>query len=147
MNPTYFETTTKGVVPAAVTRTGTIATTGKVVTGTGTKFTDFKEVRVGDFLYSNLRSEIRVITAIYDDLRMDIDRAFSTNLPAGEPVAIVRKGLSEISFSNTHASTTAKISTIDYDNQNFVAGQNITLSGKTPVAYDPNGGKLAVSNQ
>jgi hypothetical protein len=141
----YFEATAKGVVPNSNTKQGTISSNGKIITGTGTSFKSVSQVRVGDYIYSALRNQVRRVTAIFSDTRLDIDKPFSTDISA-QPLEVIKKHRSEKSFSNT-GTTTAKLSALDFDNQNFVAGQNVTLNTSSPICYDPNGGKLAISNQ
>jgi hypothetical protein len=142
----YFQATEAGVMPEATTKEGTISTEGAVVRGEETLFKS--EVREGDFLYSPLRNEVRKIVAVYSDVRFDIAKPFSTDLPEGEPVEIVRNGRQiEVSISNT-GDEVATVSTPEYDNQNFPAGLSVTFytkSGTTPVVFDPNGGSLSVS--
>lgn len=76
--------TAAGGMPATVNKTGTYATTGTAVTGTGTAFNT--EFSVGDVLWSATKGEGRRITAIGGATSMTLASAFSTDVSAGETV-------------------------------------------------------------
>jgi hypothetical protein len=65
------------MAPVAV--EGTIASTGVEVYGASTQFTDHS---VGDYLYDPNTETVRKIRVIYSDIRLDVESAFSTNIPA-----------------------------------------------------------------
>ncbi|MCP4570367.1 MAG: hypothetical protein GY841_22525 [FCB group bacterium] len=66
-------------VPATQAGTGTVASTGTTVTGTGTNFST--ELAAGDRITAAGRR--RTVTAVTSDTELRVDAAFSPNLPAG----------------------------------------------------------------
>lgn len=66
----------KGTIPIAVQRTGTISSTDEVVRGTGTKF--LTELKVDDCLYDG--DVVRRIRNIYTDTLLEITHGFPSDL-------------------------------------------------------------------
>lgn len=147
INPVYGSITTAGSIPAATTKTGTIASTGKVVTGVGTLFDTRSEIREGDYVYA--QNQVRRIDAIYDSLRLDVNAAFAPDLVAGTVFKVIRSTSNlNISIANI-GGTTANISTITADNQDLTSGVSVKFTssnGLGAIAYDPNGSTLVITN-
>lgn len=78
------ETTTisnaSGVFPNNATElTGTLASSGTTVTGTGTAFET--ELQVGDYIYDDTtNTELRRVICIYSDTKLELAAAFTTDL-------------------------------------------------------------------
>ena len=92
-------TTTAAAAAAPTIRegTGTITTSGTVVTGHGTKFR--KEVSVGDALM--VRDQLRVVTMCLSDGSLNLSSAFSENLRTPAPFRYVRKPRDEAERKRT----------------------------------------------
>jgi hypothetical protein len=88
-------------VPQNVTKTGTIATVGTQVVGTGTLFGT--EVKVGDWICSLSASEIRKIVTITDALTAIIDYPFTVDLAPATALVVIPHptNIVEISWLNT----------------------------------------------
>jgi hypothetical protein len=93
--------TGKQTVPASVTKTGLIVTSGTAVTGTGTKF--LSEMMAGSWIYSASQGEVRKVVRVDSDLAAYIDKAFTTDLTSAAPVIIPE--------SDTHIVTMTLITT------------------------------------
>ena len=69
---------TDDLVPASTTWTGTISSTGKIVTGSSTLFTT--EIQRGAWVWSVAGHEVRKVVDIVSDTELILDSAFSSDL-------------------------------------------------------------------
>ncbi len=147
VNPIYGNKTSADTIPANVTKTGTIASTGTRVAGTGTAFKTLTQLRKGDYIYA--QNQIRRIEAIFSDTILSINAAFAPDLAALTALKVVRN-LPNISVGISNAGgATAKISTMTSDSQDLLSKQSVFFNsnnGVGPIAYNPNGATLVVSN-
>lgn len=65
-------------IPTVRTGTGTMSSTGKVVTGTGTAF--LSEIKIGFKLFNGV--ELKTVTKVFSDTSIEIDSAFGVALDA-----------------------------------------------------------------
>lgn len=101
-NSGYEAITTLRTVPQNTTRTGTIATVGKSVIGTGTTFGT--DVKVGEWICKLGATEIRRITSIANSTNAEIDQPFTVDIPAASALDVAPDShLVEISFVNSGA--------------------------------------------
>lgn len=78
--------TDKRTIPFDLLKTGTIATIGKDVIGTGTLFTT--QVKVGDFLVDLTQNEVHKVVDISTNTLMHIQEAFGADIVAGTAIRI-----------------------------------------------------------
>jgi hypothetical protein len=89
--------TTLTPFPLPITKTGTVDSSGTVVTGTGTDFS--KEVQVGDWMWDG--SELKEIIGVsYDRETLNVDSAFSVPLVGAALNVVPKSEYEEISVSN-----------------------------------------------
>lgn len=146
INPIYGTKTIAGTIPANTTKTGTISSTGARVTGTSTLFKTFSQVRKGDFIFS--QNQVRRVEAIYSDTIIGINAAFVPDLSAVAFKVIRHLPDVKVSILNTGGAV-AKISTMTSDDQDLGQGVEISYESNNsvgPIAYNPNGAILVVSN-
>lgn len=77
--------TTDQIFPATKAFPGTIYTSGLIVNGIGTKFSQY--FTVGDYLIKPSTLEVRKVVGVIDDVTMRIDAAFAANILVGSPEA------------------------------------------------------------
>lgn len=144
LDPIFFNVTSAGIYPASTTQTGTISSSGVTVTGTGTAF--LTELRKGDYIW--VQNQVRKIVGILNDTKLTLNAAFSPDI-AGQALKTVRHVPNvKLSVSNTD-SVTAYLGTITNDAQVIEPGQTVNFesdNGMGPIAYNPNGGTLNISN-
>ena len=147
LEASFQAVTVDGVVPPASQKTGTIISSGTVVTGAGTSFKTRSELRVGDYVYA--QDQVRKVTAIFSDTRFDIDRAFAPDIAAPVNFFTVRSlPNTSITIKNTGGGT-ADISTILADGQPLIATESVhyeSKNGVSPIAYVVNGATLNIYN-
>jgi hypothetical protein len=80
-------TNAKSLVPFTTNGTGTIATTGKIVTGTGTLF--LTEMPVGSILW-NGAGEYRTVKQVSGNLKAVLDHPFTADIGAGATPHILK---------------------------------------------------------
>ncbi len=143
-NPLYGNVTTAGVIPSATMKTGTISSYRTTINGTDTLF--LTEVNTSDFIYS--QNQVREVTSIISDTELEINAAFSGDLPDATDFFLVDGTVNERQSISNIGATTAYIGTRDYDAQPLVIGGYIKYNSTAlgPITYDPNGGTLIVSN-
>lgn len=95
-------TPSAGPIPFAITKTGTVSSTGTVVTGTGTLFTT--ELVQGDYLYNAATNEVRKISGIQSNTILRIESAFTSGLSAVS-VQVSRSQFVSIAITATGAGT------------------------------------------
>ena len=127
LEPGYdYSTSEKRTIPASSAKTGTVAVSSgsKVVTGTATAFES--EFQKGDYIYIENSHQLRKVSAVYSDTRLDVEVAYGTTDSGRTPerVRITETGYKEVSLSST-GSADAVISTIDKDNKTFPQGLSI----------------------
>ncbi len=147
IEPSFNLVTTSGVVPAAAQKTGTITSSGTNVTGTDTLFKTLLQTRVGDYIYA--QNQVRQITAIFNDLRVSVNRGFSPDISIGVDLYVIRATTNlDISISNRGAGNVS-INTINYDSKLLEEGESIGYSSKNglgPIAYVTAGSTVEISN-
>lgn len=132
--------TNKSTFPAPSTKTGTIDhdNTSKWIVGTGTAF--LTECMVGDYLYAN--DELRKITDIDSNTRMQVESAFGANLNDVD-VKIVKAGIyRHVGFKN--------IGGVDgeLDGNAFPSDEAVNYNwdaGLAPIAYDATGTEYLIT--
>lgn len=147
VNPIYGVFTTAGVIPAATQKTGTITSSGTVVTGSGTSFTTLSQVRKGDYIWA--QGQVRVVNAIFNATRLDINRAFVPDIGVGVDFYVIRHVPNiNIAIANNGGGI-VDINTVDYDAQDLQEGDSLpfeSMNGLGPIAYTPNGATVEISN-
>lgn len=96
-NTVYFVSSTKQTVPASANGTGTIITSGKNVTGTGTSFKT--EMPVGSWLVDLSQDEVRKVLEVLSDTEAILDHAFSVDLSSAAPNIIPSKDAKPVSIA------------------------------------------------
>jgi len=147
INPIYGTKTTADTIPANVTKTGTIASTGLRISGTGTLFTSNAQIRKGDFVFA--QNQVRRVEAIYSDNTIGINRAFAPDLTPGTLFKVIRFFPNiKVGIVNIGGAS-AKISTMTSDDQDLIQGALVVYDSSNsigPIAYNPNGSTLVVTN-
>jgi hypothetical protein len=144
VDPIFGNQTTAGVFPASSTKTGTITSTGTDVRGTGTLF--LTEVRKGDYIWC--QNQIRKVTVIYNNTRLTVNAAFAPDVAAQALKTVRQVPNIKLSISNVD-SVTAYLGTLTADAQILEPGQSVNYTsdnGMGPIAYNPNGGTLNITN-
>lgn len=127
----YNITTTKTTVPAYLTKTGTIVTSGKNVVGTGTLFVS--EVRPGDWIADiNNFDELRKVKSITDNTHLTIDSPFAGDILAANPLRTIKSRAKLVSLSNTGGSDAT------VDGTPLIPGETVSFpkSNKNPNGSD-----------
>lgn len=90
--------TTKRCVPLEQAKTGTVSSTGKIITGTGTLFTT--EAQGGQWVYSSSQNEVRRIIKISSATELEIDFPFTTPLVAAPFVVVPASRYTKLQYFN-----------------------------------------------
>lgn len=138
--------TADGVIPSATQKTGQITSSGTVVTGIGTSFKTYSQIRKGDYIYA--QGQVRMVTGIFSDTRVDIDRAFSPDIAVAVDLYVVRSLIyNKVTITNVSGGP-ATISTSIADGQALVANQSLSFESKngvSPIAYTRAGATLNIT--
>lgn len=125
---------TKGTIPQAVTQIGTFKSTGKVVRGTGTQFTQF--IIQGDYLYDG--NVLRQIDYVQSDTMLFLKEGFPTDISSDTTVKTCsRQFFKLIIAKSTHATVNAILQEAP-----FVPGDH-TYNGGAPYSYDATSGQIS----
>ena len=122
----------KGTLPKGRTLTGTFSSNGKVVTGTGTLFTN-ELGGIKGWLYSTADNELRSFYQINGDTVLYLDQAF-TNNQTNQPVIVCMPLYRSIGARSSHSTNPAT-----FNNRTFSAGQSKSYNfpgGVDPITYD-----------
>jgi len=128
-NSGYYSLAAKSTVPASSTKTGTVSTAGKNVTGTGTLFRS--ELKPGDWIVDLSQDEVRKVDEIRDNTFLVLDSAFTADL-VGAALVVVRSRVKQVSIGNT-GGTNGEI-----DGVAIIPGQTVNFqkNGKNPDGKD-----------
>lgn len=94
-NSKIESTTTKRTVPSSLAGTGTFATSGTTITGSGTSFTT--ELKPGAWIPSLTQNELRQVASIKNDTTAYLINGFSVDIAAGTALTYISKEDAEVS--------------------------------------------------
>lgn len=118
---------TKGTIPKAVTKTGTIKSTGDRVRGTGTNF--LSDVNVGDFIYDE-DAAVRKVKSIESATMLTLESGFPSDLSSATDFHVCEKQYFVFVYAKS-------VGTADAELQEAPFIVNDThVSGGAPLAYD-----------
>lgn len=124
---------TKGSIPVATSKTGTILSTGRNVRGTGTQF--INEIRSGDFIYA--KDVVRRVVSVDSNTALTLDDAFPTDIAVPVTPLVCQSQLYKAIYAkNTHTSVDAILQEAQ------IAPGNTFLCGGSPISYDASSGRL-----
>ena len=132
----YTPFPTKGTIPVAKTKTGTIQTDGANVRGTGTAF--LSEIQEDDYLYNGDASVRRVIHVISDTLLV-LEKAFPSSLSAGTALKVCKPQWAK----EIDAKSTGTVAAILQETPFRVNDED--LCGGAPLAYDASASNAEIS--
>ncbi len=117
----YQITSTKTTVPALSLKTGTIATVGTQLIGSGTSF--LSTIQKGDWIVDIVtNNEVRKVVAKFSDTVAQIDSPFSVDIVAGAAFNVVRSRAKHVQISNSGGASAT------IDGTTMVQGETITYS-------------------
>lgn len=125
---------TKGSIPIATGKSGTIISTGKKVRGdANTRF--LSEMREGDYLYH--KDVVRRIAYVESDYMLTLTQEFPTDITVAViPLVCESQFYKAIYAKNTHASADAILQEAP------ITPGNTFLNGGAPISYDASSGEL-----
>ncbi|MES3018227.1 MAG: hypothetical protein V4721_10630 [Bacteroidota bacterium] len=85
----YEIITTKRSIPENINKTGTIATFGVAIVGTGTLF--LTEMIAGSYLVDEAQDEVRRVIRVNSNTSAFLSKAFSSNIAAGATPSVIAK--------------------------------------------------------
>lgn len=129
---------TKGCIPLAVSRNGTITTSGVKGLGTNTLWltggTSDRLIK-GEWIHSN--GVIRRIRNVFSDNYLELEYAFPVDLSAVAIQLAPRHRYTAIIVKSTNTTTAATA----VQEQQMAAGE-LTITGGAPISYDMTAGNL-----
>lgn len=148
-NNIYTVISDKRSLPFNSPLTGTISTQGDVVIGVGTKFRD--ELPAGSWLIDLHNWELRKVMRVHDDLRVDLDHAFSSDMPAltvGQAIHADKANPVEISIEVTASNAPALVNNTSFTGILTDSKTSISRSGQNdrvdPMIVDADGTEMRV---
>lgn len=130
---------TKGTIPKAVAKTGTITSTGTNVLGSSTLFET--EAKIGDFIYDPdaAVSAVRRITKILSNTMLEIASAFPVDIDAGSPFQVCEKQYFQMVYAKSTGSADAELQETTF------RVNDTSLTGGAPLAYDASASNAEIS--
>lgn len=151
-NTKFSVLTGKQTVPASISATGTIVTSGITVTGTGTKF--LSQMMAGSWIFSTTQNEIRKVVRVDSDLVAYIDKPFGSNVASTALLIIPESDTHIVTMTLIATSGTPTIDGIAYGGAlTSIPVITLTKEGRStsstrdfidPVIVDATGGSMTV---